>query len=243
MSNLRALTNRYLNPIILVVLGITLVLIASLLLLRPAEAAPPQVGVAASGRQNAFELIGRIDQNDLDFAGYGYLTYIKGLDYADIYTNPANPSEDTARFTYVATATLTSRAILTDVFVIDSQGTITFYFTESPSYRGFDNPASFASGTPIAKASVRYQDILLVQSPNRGLATGISDLTQLNASSFTLNGQTYQFGQPGLLYRVSTVGNGTRTNLNPLTSFVTQAGYAVTSGQQSFLPLISRDLE
>jgi hypothetical protein len=243
MSNLKNLTfkstNRYFSLIVLVGLCLTLALIVSLPL-RPAKAAPQQVGVGIAG-QNAFEFIGRINQNDSNFTGFGYLTYIRDLNNADIYTNPANPSEDTARFTYVATATLTSRAVLSNVFVIDSQGTTTFYFTQSPPDRNFDDSASFASGTPIATASIRYQDVLLVQSPNKGLATGVSEMTQLNAPAFTLNGQSYQFGQSNLLYRSSTVGNGTRTSLDPLISFILLAGNAVTSGQQSFLPMISRD--
>jgi len=245
MSNLKNLTfkstNRYLSLIVLVGLCITLVLIVSLQL-RPTKAAPLQVGVGAAGL-NAFEFIGRINQNGLDFTGFGYLTYIRDLNNAEIYTNPANPSEDTARFTYVATATLTSRAILTDVFVIDSQGTITFYLTQSPPDRSFDNSASFANGTPIATASMRYQDILLVQSTNKGIATGVSEVTQLTAPAFTLNGQSYQFGQSNLLYRLSSIGNGTRTNVDPPISFVLLAGNAVMSGQQSFLPIINRDSE
>jgi hypothetical protein len=240
MLSFNKLTNRHLYLVVSVILGITLVLIVSLVLLMPAVAAPPQVGVGTSGR-NAFEFIGRVDQDDINFTGYGYLTYIKDLNNVEIYSDPFNPSESTARFTYVATATLTSRAVLTDVFALDSQGTITFYFTQYPPSRSFDNPASFASGTPIATASIRYQDILLVQSPNKGLATGVSEMTQLDASAFTLNGQSYQFGQSNLLYRLSTVGNGTRTNLDPLTSFVLLAGNAVTSGQQSYLPLINND--
>jgi hypothetical protein len=232
-------TNRYMNPILLVLVGITLALLAGLLLLRSAEAASPQVGIGLAGR-NAFEFIGRIDQDDFDFAGHGYLTHVKGLSNAEIYSNPAYPSEDTARFTYVATATMTSRAILTDVFVLNSQGTITFYFTQDPPYRDFNDPSSFASGTPIATASMYYQDILLVQSPNKGLATGMSEMTQLTASSFTLNGQSYQFGQPNVMYSLSTVGNGTRTSLDPLVSSVLLAGNAVTSGRQALLPLIMR---
>lgn len=240
MLNFKKSTSRYLNLVVLVILGILLALIVSLALLKPTEAAPPQVGVGTSGR-NAFEFIGRIDQDDVDFNGYGYLTYIRDLTNAEIYSDPVNPSESTARFTYAATATLTSRAVLTEVFALDSQGTITFYFTQNPPTRSFDNPASFASGTPIATASIRFQDILLVQSPNKGLATGVSEMTQLDATAFTLNGQSYQFGQPNSIYRLSSVGNGTRTNLDPLTSFVLLAGNAVTSGQQSFLPLINND--
>lgn len=242
MANLKNLTykstKRYLILIGLIGSCLTLLLIASWQLM-PAEAAPPQVGIGTAGR-NAYEVIGRIDQNDLNFTGYGYLTYIRDLNNAEIFTNPLNPSEDTARFTYAATATLTSRAVLTDVFTLNSQGTVTFYFTQSPPDRSFDNPSSFAIGTPIATASVRYQDILLVQSPNKGLATGVGEVTQLNAPAFTLNGQSYQFGQPNLLFRLSTIGNATRTNIDPPISFVLLSGNAVTSGQQTFLPLTSK---
>jgi hypothetical protein len=242
MSNLKNLTlksnNRYLSLIGLFGLSLTLLLIVSWQLMS-AQTEPTQVGIGTVGR-NAFEVIGRIDQNNLDFTGFGYLTYIKDLDNADIYTNPLNPSEDTARFTYSATSTLTSRAVLTDVFALDSQGTITFYFTQSPPDRSFGDPSSFASGTPIATASFRYQDILLVQSPNKGIATGVGELTQLNAYAFTLNGQSYQFGQSNLLYRLSTVGNGTRTNIAPPVSFVLLSGNAVTSGRQTFLPLTTK---
>jgi len=145
-------TKRFLSLIGLVIGCLTLIVVVNVLPLRPAQAAPASVGVAPAS-QNAFEFIGRVDQNDLDFSGVGYLTYIRDLSNAQIYSNPLNPSEDTARFTYVATATLTSRAILTDVFVIDSQGLITFYFTQTPPNRDFANAASFASGTPIATAS------------------------------------------------------------------------------------------
>jgi hypothetical protein len=233
-------TRRHLSLIVLVVLCTALVLIVGLLPLRSAKAAPLQVGIGTAG-QNAFEFIGRVDQNGLDFTGFGYLTYIRDLDNTEIYTDSLSPSEDTARFTYVATATLTSRAILTDVFVINSQGTITFYFTESPPDRSFDDSASFASGTPIATASMRYQDILLVRGFNEGIATGVSELIQLNAPAFTLNSQSYQFGQSNLLYRLSTIGNGTRTNVDPPISSVLLAGNAVTSGQESFLPIIYRN--
>jgi hypothetical protein len=242
MSKLKNLAlksnNRYLSLIGLIGLSLTLLLIVSWQLMS-AQTEPTQVGIGTVGR-NAFEVIGRIDQNNLDFTGFGYLTYIKDLDNADIYTNSLNPSEDTARFTYSATSTLTSRAVLTDVFALDSLGTITFYFIQSPPDRSFGDPSSFASGTPIATASFRYQDILLVQSPNKGIATGVGELTQLNAYAFTLNGQSYQFGQSNLLYRLSTVGNGTRTNIAPPVSFVLLSGNAVTSGRQTFLPLTTK---
>ncbi|MCB0168557.1 MAG: hypothetical protein KDI79_30290 [Anaerolineae bacterium] len=230
---------RYVGLIGGVVLAVILFLIMSWPL-SPVSAAPQQVGVGVAG-QNAFEIIGRIDQNNASFSGVGYLTYIRGLSTSQIYSNPLNPSEDTARFTFVAEATLTSRAILTDVFVINSQGPMTIYYTPSPPNRSFDNKASFASGTAIATTSIRYQDILLVQSANKGNASGVGEVSQLSASTFTLNAQSYQFGQNNLFYRLSTVGNGTRTNVSPPVSFVLLAGNAITTGQPSFLPSLSRN--
>jgi len=229
--------SRYLRLMGLVLLGVTLLLILNRPL-KSTEAASPQVGVGTA-EQNAFEFIGRVDQDNLDFSGFGYLTYINGIGTAEIYANPLNPSEDTARFTYVATATLTSRAILSDVFVINAVGTMTIYFDETPYGRSFDDAASFASGTPIATTSMRYHDVLLVQSPNKGLASGTMELTQLSASIFNLNGQDYQFGQPNQFYRLTSIGNATRTNTDPPVSFVLLAGNArTTSDRMVFLPLV-----
>lgn len=230
--------SRYLRLMGLVVLAVALLLMINQPLGRT-EAASPQVGIGTT-QQNAFEFIGRIDQDNLDFSGFGYLTYVKGLGNAEIYADPLNPSEDTARFTYVATANLTSRAILTDVFVINAQGSMTIYFTETPYDRSFDSAASFASGTPIATTAMRYHDILLVQSPNKGLASGTNELTQLSASTFSLNGQDYQFGQPNQFYRLTSIGNATRTNTDPPVSFVLLAGNATTTGQVVFLPVVTK---
>ena len=61
-------TSRYLRLIGLVALGVALLLIIN----RPVmstEAASPQVGIGST-HQNAFEFIGRIDQNDLDFSNF-----------------------------------------------------------------------------------------------------------------------------------------------------------------------------
>lgn len=226
--------------LILLVIGLSVV---AGVRLAAAQAAPSPVGVSTAG-QNAYEFIGRIDQTGPNFTGHGYLTYIRGLNNNQIFSsNPVNQSEDTARFTYVATATLTSRAILSDVFVINSVGTITFYFTPSPPNRTFGNLNSFAAGTPIATASMRYQDILLVQSANKGLATGLGEVTQLSVTPFNLSGQSYRFGASHLIYRYSTVGNGTRTNPDPNfpESFVLLAGNAVTTGQTTFLPSVSQN--
>jgi hypothetical protein len=204
--------------------------------------AQAQTGIGPEGA-TAFEYIGRIDQEGFTFRAYGYLTYIRGLDHDQLFTgsDPANASESDARFTMVADAILTSRSILTEVFNINSTGVITIYFTETPPARTFDDPASFAAGTPIATTTVRYQDILLVQAPNRGLAIGTAELSQQSSTPFILGGESYNFGRPGLPYRFYSIGNATRTDAELPRSFVLAAGHATTGGQQTFFPFITQN--
>lgn len=222
---------------------VTLLLALSLLVTNfgsaPASAAPPQVGTGLPV-QNALEVIGRINQNGPNFTGFGYFTYIRDLNSSQLFTNPAAASESTARFTFYATATMTGRAILSDTFVINSQGNITFYYNPSPGARSFSNPSSFTTGTPIATGSMRFHDTLLVQATNRGIAAGVAEVIQQTATPFSLGGNNYTLGAPNMFYRFTTLGNATRTNPDPPVSFVIFSGHAVTGGQSSYLPLINR---
>jgi hypothetical protein len=180
-----------------------------------------------------------VDQDGTQFTGYGYLTSIRGLEIGQISTNIFTVSETTAHFTYYATATMTSRAVISNLFVLDSVGLITFYYHVTPTAT-FTDPLSFAGGAPIATAAVDFQDILLVQAPNLGLATGMGDFTLLTVAPFTLGAETYQFGRVGMVQRVSTYGQGTRTEPVLPRSFVVLAGNAVDTGQrQLFLPQFS----
>lgn len=184
---------------------------------------------------NGYEFIGRIDQEGTEFTAYGYLYYVHGLEQNQVFSNPLNPSETTAHFTYYATATLSSRAILTDavrgIFALDSVGTINFYHQATPSAT-FTDPLSFAGGTSIATASLRYQDILSVQSPNRGLVMGNGEFTQLTADSFTIGTETYNFGRPGMIQYISTMGEGLRTDPTIPRSSVLLAGNATSARQR-----------
>ena len=244
MSYLKQATPKWLQ--VWAILMVLALLLALPLLVKdfgsvPANAAPPQVGIGVSG-QNSLEFVGRIDQVGPNFTGYGYFTYIRDLDGSQLFTNPALTSESTARFTFYATAAMDARAIVSDVFVINSLGNMTFYYDPSPAGRSFGNPTSFTSGTPIATASMRYHDTLLVQAPNKGLASGVAEVIQETATAFTLGGNSYTLGAPDLFYRFTTIGNGTRTDPNPSNpvSFVLFSGYAVTGGESSYLPVINR---
>jgi hypothetical protein len=227
--------------------GIALALTLFLSSRLSSPAAPPpgtEVGVPPGG-QNALEFIGRADQDGVHFVSYGYLTRINGLAQSLLYstTNPLSTTEATARFTYYATSTLTSRNVISGVFVIDSAGMEVIYLKETPG-AAFNNPASFASGTPIFTATVHYQDILNVQAPNQGIANGFGEVTQTGIAPFTLGTQTYHLGREGLMLRATTIGEGTRTDPITPKSFVVLSGNAVVTGlpgQQLFAPIVIRD--
>jgi hypothetical protein len=201
--------------------------------------APIEVG-SATGGQNAVEFVGRVDQDGGAFTSYGYLTHISGLTDTLLFTQIFTTNETTARFTYYATATLTSRAVISGVFVIDSVGTTVYYFNPTAGAT-FTTPLSFAAGVPIMTATVRSQNILNVPAPNLGISTNIGELTQTGVSPFTLNTQTYQLGSVGVMERTWATGEGTRTNAVIPQSFIVLSGNAVVTGvpgQASFLPLV-----
>lgn len=192
---------------------------------------------------DAYQFAGRIDQDGVSFTGYGYLYDIQGLAPNELFSDPNNPSESTAYFTYYATATLTSRATVTDparaMFALDSAGEITFYYQLYPS-ASFDNPASFATGTVIAVASLSFQDILSVQSSDRGLSIGNGEFATITSDSFSFGGETLRFGHPGIVHQVSTFGDAQRTDSMIPQSSVLLAGNAVRSSfPHLFVPSVS----
>jgi hypothetical protein len=221
-----------------------IVLAVSLVSQKSVVAAPTDIEVGTSQGLIASEFVGRVDQNGTNFTAYGYLTHISGLTDTLLFstTNPSLANETNARITYYATATLTARSVISSVFVIDSVGVTTYHFNGVPN-ASFGNPSSFNSGVPIVTATIRYQDILNVQAPNLGIATGTGEFTQNGLASFSLNGQTYRVGRVGMVQRIVTTGEGTRTDPVTPKSFVVQAGNTVITvlpGAQTFLPVISR---
>jgi hypothetical protein len=177
-----------------------------------------------------YQFVGRIDQVGTQFTAYGYLYDIEGLSPNQLFSDPSNPSETTAYFTYYATATLSSHAVLGDavraIFALDSVGEITYYYQSTPA-ASFDDPQSFAYGTAVTKATMQLQNILTVQGPSRGLANGSGELTVLSADRFTFGGENVRLGHSGKVYRVSTFGDAVRTDPNIPVSSVLLAGDAV----------------
>jgi hypothetical protein len=223
--------------------GMTLALVSLLLIAASQTLSSKEVTVTGIG-MGSYQFAGRIDQDGLAFVGYGYLYDVQGIAPQALFSDPLNPSESTAYLTYYATATLSSRAVVTDstrgIFALDSVGEITYYHQATPT-ASFDNPASFAYGTPVTTATVRFQDVLSVQGANRGLAAGNGEFAMLTAEEFTLGGQTVRLGLPGRAYQVSTWGDAVRTEAVIPQSSVLLAGSAVASPtRQTYLPFVTR---
>ena len=227
-------------------LWVVLVAVGLLGVLSAATAQPlsSQGYTASEIGLDAYQFVGRIDQDGATFTGYGYLYDIQGANPGALFTNPLNPAPSTAYITYYATATLSSRAVITDavraIFALNSVGNITFYYQATPS-ASLDDPQSFANGTAVTTASMHFQDILSVQGPSRGLSEGKGEFTVLTAEPFTLGGKTVLFGRPGRVHHISTLGDAVRTDAQIPQSSVLLAGNAVHWGfLQSFLPNVMR---
>jgi hypothetical protein len=192
------------------------------------------VGDAPDGA-NALEFIARSDQDGTTVTHYGYLTHISDLPDESLFSHPGIRTEATARFTFSATTKLTARHLLGNIIATAAVGKMTIYFNQAPG-ADFAIPASFANGQAIATFSVRFQNILNVQSPDSGESTAVADLTQLQARSFTLDGRNHRLGQPALVARLSATGQGTRTQVVPPKSSFLLAGNITVTKPKSFGP-------
>jgi hypothetical protein len=196
------------------------------------QGGPSVVGVAPDGA-NALEFLARSDQDGMTVTHYGYLTHISDLPDESLFSHPSVRTEATARFTFSATTTLTARHLLGNIIATAAAGQMTIYFNEAVG-ADFTNPASFTTGRPIATFSVRFQNILNVQSLNSGESTAVADLTQLQARSFALDGRNLRLGQPALRARLFGTGQGTRTQVDPPKSSFLLAGNVRVTKPKSF---------
>jgi hypothetical protein len=200
-----------------------------------------EIGVAPVGR-TAFEFTGRIDQEGEIFRIYGYIPYIYGLDNQPpslLFTHPITHSEATARITLSGTTTLTERTIISNVFHVDSIGTVNFYFDEDTG-ASYDDLASFDRGELIGSASVRLQNILTVTGPNTGIASGSGEMIQTEALSFELDGNEYQFGRRGMVQRVTFSGGGIRMVPEPPVAIIAVGGAGTVAGFDTFVPSVEK---
>jgi len=184
------------------------------------------VPVVASGSTGeiVFEFIGTINQNGANFAATGYLTAVAGLPEKVLFTDPVTRSQDSARFTFAATATLVSRNVIRPMFVLDETGTLTVTFRETAG----GVPVAIASGPVKLQSSVQVTaPFMSVQSPGKGNFRLTGEFVRTHTSSFQLGGVTYEFGDARIPWVLTASGDGTLTEPNAPIAQIVAAGNAV----------------
>ncbi|MBI2925054.1 MAG: hypothetical protein HYY24_05040 [Verrucomicrobia bacterium] len=183
-----------------------------------------------NGGENAFEFVGRSDQNGPEVRHSGYLTHVFGVPDELLFAHPTLRNETTAHFTFVAATTINARHELGNLIVTAAPGEMTVYFHDAGG-ADFGTPDSFAESVPIATFAVRYHNVLNVQAPNEGIATATAEFVQLDAQQFKLNGRPVHFGRNGLRGRLAATGQGTRTKVEPSAASFVLGGHAVVAGR------------
>lgn len=189
-----------------------------------------EIAIPIAG-QTAYEFVSQIDQSGFDLSIYGYLTHVNGISADELFvagTSPAERSEAAAHLTMHATGSIYARSILQPIFNTNAQLTLTIYYNET-SAASFEDPASFAAGTPIATYTVQLQNILAVQSPDVGIANSNGDSVQTDSTAFTLNGTELRFGRVGMTAHLNAFGQGFRQSEEPLAVRLITAGNAVVT--------------
>lgn len=162
--------------------------------------------------------ISRIDQAGRSLTSVGWLTRAQGLPESALYTRPpatisTSPSASdasTVRFTVVSEATIQAISALGGVINTVCSGRTRIFFLPNGG-ASINDPASFATGSPIATMASEFQTNLAVDTPDHAAATLSGDLTQRSARVFTVDGQRYQLGRPGLAWTMRADGRGVRT--------------------------------
>jgi hypothetical protein len=170
----------------------------------------------AASADNVAEFIGRSDQNGNVITHYGYVTHVRGVNDANLFFDPANRSEATAKVTYFATTTLNARHVVGNIITTaTAPGTLTFFLRASGGAT-FTTPSSFAVGIPISTFTVRYHNVLIVLGANsEGQPVGIASATA------DVEGEP-PVG-PALRLRVAAAGQGTlvvNDAANPVSVFL-----------------------
>ncbi|MCC7446892.1 MAG: hypothetical protein IT324_05710 [Anaerolineae bacterium] len=189
------------------------------------------VGIAPVGR-NAFTFVSMADQDGANLGAYGYLTHLAGLPDAALFTTyePLAVSETAARFTFRATGVLTQRAEIQNIIDTHFPMTLTIYFNPVGGSK-FADPTSFDEGVVVATYALNYQHVLNVYAPDTGNVLGSGESVQNTSETFTLEGQSYQFGRIGLVERFLSFGSGKRTEATrPKSQFILAGSAMVTGG-------------
>jgi hypothetical protein len=180
---------------------------AGLGIAAPASASSARTGIAV-GRpgETVVEFRGRISQSGSSgevFTSNGFLTAVAGLTEADLFAGTP-PSVGTALFTAHATGELSARVLDMSVHALDIAGEMSVHVRSAPG-ADWDRPASFTTGTLVARYTLTLQDVLAVFAPAQGLPTLTGEMQQTLAARLPHGGG---FGSKGTLLRMFATGLG-----------------------------------
>jgi hypothetical protein len=168
----------------------------------------PRVGVPRAGVAAA-EVVGQVLQDGLALTGHGIVTRLAGVpDGALFASDPPGPAS--ARVTFTAEATVTTRFIQNSLIAATATGTLRFLL--DPDGVDLDDPASFAGGTVLATFRARFHNVLTVIAPDQAIARITGELRQTAAPAVRLAGRRRRFGRVGRRFLLDASGPGTRTD-------------------------------
>lgn len=150
----------------------------------------------------SMELIGQLAASGASAFQFGYLSYINGIDTANIFSG-APQDETTALFSFYNDTT--TRRVINNgsMRAIDRDGTTTIYLNLEPD-RSFLNPASFTDGTPVLTMRLRQQVIIDLVT---GSFTATFVLNVTSNESFSLGDRTIRLGKVGQTLRATVNGH------------------------------------
>ncbi len=194
--------------------SLSLMLILALNFILPAAIRVEKVGIEKPGSgKNSWELIGRSVQIGPDIKHFGYLTHISGISEELLFSDPLIRTEATAKFTFFSKTSLTTHHERSSIIVTATPGNMGIYLQEIPN-ANLDDPSTFRNGDLIARFSVSYHSVLLVEQDieNWSSDTAVLELTQLIANQFNLEGKDLKFGKINLLGRLLISDQGLKTS-------------------------------
>ena len=202
----------------------------------------PEVADAAAARgrrigsgptdRHSVGLLTAIRQVGPSLVGFGYLTRVRGLNNAQLFTTaPAIQSADPrasdpgpARFTFYSEAKIESLSQLGAAISSTGGGRVRIYYQASGG-ASFADPASFAKGLLIATLDGSFQNDLTVIEPNTADVNVTADLIQTQARSFTsATAGRLRFGGPRYAWTWRATGRGIRTDPTTPRSELTLSG-------------------
>lgn len=177
-----------------------------------------RVGSGPTDRRS-IGLLMAVRQIGPSLVGFGYLTRVRGLGNAQLFTAPpavkstdaraSDPSP--ARFTFYSEAKIESLAQLDEAISSNGSGRVRIYYQANGGAR-FDDSATFARGLLIATLTGNFQNDLTLTEPNTAVVNMTADLTQTGARRFAAGGtRGLRFGGPRYAWALNATGRGRRT--------------------------------